>query len=404
MAVKILSEKVGRRVSPGEIVVVNVDAVMAQDGTAPLAIKVLREMLKEEIKAKNVAFVIDHTAPSNSAEVSALHKLMREFAKKWGIRLYDVGRGICHQVMIEEGYARPWTVVVGADSHTVTYGALGSFATGVGSTDAAIAMMSGKLWFKVPEALLFKFSGKLNNMVMGKDVILKIIADLGPHGATYMSAEFVGVKNLSLDSRLTISNMVVEMGAKVGLMETDEKVEEFLGGPVKHLKPDPDAEYKDEFEYELDKIEPMVAAPYSPANGRPVTEFEGIEVDQVFIGSCTNGRLEDLEVAARILKGKKVKTRCIVIAASNKVYLEALRKGYVQTLLEAGCVVSHSTCGPCVGAHFGVLGPNEVGLFTSNRNFKGRSGHRTSKVYLASPATAAATAATGRITDPREFA
>jgi 3-isopropylmalate/(R)-2-methylmalate dehydratase large subunit len=415
IAEKILGARIGKEVSPGDIVTVDVDAVMAQDGTAPLAIKVMNERFGgERIKyPKKVVFVIDHTAPSNNPGTSELHILMRRFCRRHGCNLFDVGSGICHQVMVENGYPYPGSVVVGADSHTVTYGALGSFATGVGSTDAAIAMMTGKLWFKVPEALKFDLRGRFKNAVMSKDLILRIISDLKEDGATYMSTEFVGdgLKDMRVDSRLTISNMVVEMGAKVGLMPADNVIINFVkerakGAPKPELTyPDPGAHYKDEYIYELDKIEPMVAKPYSPANGVSVTEVEDLEIDQVFIGSCTNGRLEDLAVAAKILKGKKVapNTRCIVIAASRNVYKEALRRGYVEILTQAGCLVSFGTCGPCVGAHYGVLGPNEVGLFTTNRNFKGRSGHRTSKVYLASPATTAATAIEGKITDPRKY-
>ncbi len=415
IAEKILGAKVGKEVSPGEIVVVELDGVMAQDGTAPLAIKVMNERFGgERVKyPERVAFVIDHTAPSNNPGTSELHILMRKFCRRHGCTLYDVGTGICHQVMVEEGRAWPGAVFVGADSHTVTYGALGAFATGVGSTDAAIAMMTGKLWFKVPEALKFNLEGKFKEAVMSKDLILKIIGDLKEDGATYMSAEFLGegLKDMRMDSRLTVSNMVVEMGAKVGLMPADEVVMEFVKGRARGVPkpeltyPDPGAHYKDEFTYELDKIEPMVAKPYSPANSVPVSEVEGIEVDQVFIGSCTNGRLEDFAVAAKILKGKKIapNTRCIAIAASRNVYMEALKRGYVDALVEAGCMVTFGTCGPCVGAHYGVLGPGEVGLFTTNRNFRGRSGHRDSKVYLASPATAAASAIEGKITDPRKY-
>ncbi|ALU11701.1 3-isopropylmalate dehydratase large subunit [Ignicoccus islandicus DSM 13165] len=415
IAEKILSAKAGKDVSPGEIVVVELDAVMAQDGTAPLAIKVMNEKFGgERVKdPSKVVLVIDHTAPSNNPGTSELHILMRKFARRHGCRLFDVGNGICHQLMVEYGYAYPGAVVVGADSHTVTYGALGAFSTGVGSTDAAIAMMTGKLWFKVPEALKFNLTGKFKEAVMSKDLILTIIGELGEDGATYMSAEFVGdgLKDMRIDSRLTVSNMVVEMGAKVGLMPADEEVMRFVEGrargtPKPELTyPDKGAHYKDEFEMELEKIEPMIAKPYSPANVVAVDELEGMEIDQVFIGSCTNGRLEDLAVAAKILKGKKVAdgTRCIAIAASRNVYTEALKKGYVETLTEAGCLVTFGTCGPCVGAHYGVLGPGEVALFTTNRNFRGRSGHRDSKVYLVSPATAAASAIEGKVVNPRKY-
>jgi len=415
IAEKILGHKVGREVSPGEIIVANIDAVMAQDGTAPLAIKVMNEKFGGEriFDPNKVVFVIDHTAPSNNPGTSQLHIQMRKFCRKHNCKLFDVGNGICHQVMVENGYPYPGALVVGADSHTVTYGAVGAFSTGVGSTDAAIAMMTGKLWFKVPEALKFELKGKFNNAIMSKDLILKIISDLKEDGATYMSTEFIGdgLKDMRMDSRLTVSNMVVEMGAKAGLMPADEITMNFIRGRAKGTPkpeltvPDKDAYYKDEFVYELNKIEPMVAKPYSPANSVSVSEVEGIEIDQVFIGSCTNGRLEDIAVAAKILKNRSIasNTRCIVIAASRNVYLEALKRGYVDILTEAGCMVTFGTCGPCVGAHYGILGPGEVGLFTTNRNFRGRSGHRESKVYLASPATAAASAVEGKISDPRKY-
>ncbi len=411
---KLFSLRTGRRVSPGEIVVVDVDLVYAQDGTAPLAIKVMREEFGVEKVAKpnRTLFFIDHVSPSSNPSTSALHKLMREFARKHSIVLYDVGSGISHQVVFEEGWVTPGAVVVGADSHTVTGGALGAFATGVGSTDAAAAMVSGRLWFRVPEAIRVWLRGSLQGPVLGKDVALKLLSVFGSSGANYRSIEFWGdgVKSLSLPSRLTIANMSVEMGAKNAYFPPDERVFEHLSSvgarlSIHPIYPDNDAEYLEEVEIELGSIEPMVALPPNPSNAKPVREVEGLEVDEVFIGSCTNGREEDFEAAARILKGRRVhpRVRCIAIPASRRVYTRLLKRGIIEVLVEAGCIVTHSTCGPCVGAHFGLLGPGEVGVFTTNRNFPGRAGHRSAKIILASPYTAAAAAVTGRLVDPREL-
>ncbi len=413
-AEKVFSLRLGKRVSPGDIVVVDVDLVYAQDSTAPLTIKVMREEFGVEKVARpdRVLFFIDHVSPSSNPDTSALHKLMREFASRHGIRLYDVGRGISHQVVFEEGWAVPGAVIVGADSHTVTGGAVGAFATGIGSTDAAAAIMSGKLWFRIPEAIRVWLRGRLPDYTLGKDVALHLMRVFGTSGANYRSLEFWGdVSNISLSSRLTIANMSVEMGAKNAYFPPDRQVFEHLRSvgaklSIRPIYPDRDAEYVDEVEVELDRIEPMVALPPNPSNAKPVREVEGVEVDQVFIGSCTNGREEDFEAAARILKGRRVhpRVRCIAIPASRRVYLNLLKRGVIQVLVEAGCIVTHSTCGPCVGAHFGLLGPGEVGVFTTNRNFPGRAGHRTSKIILASPYTAAAAAVTGKLVDPRDVA
>ncbi len=413
-AEKVFSLRLGRSVSPGEIVAVDVDLIYAQDSTAPLAVKVMREEFGVEKVARpdRVLFFIDHVSPSSNPDTSALHKLIREFAARHGIRLYDVGRGISHQVVFEEGWVVPGAIVVGADSHTVTGGAVGAFATGIGSTDAAAAMLSGRLWFRVPEAIRVWLRGRLPDYTLGKDVALHLLSLLGTSGANYKSLEFWGdVSNLSLASRLTIANMSVEMGAKNAYFPPDEQVFQHLRSvgarlPMRPVYPDRDARYSDELEVELNRIEPMVALPPNPSNAKPVSEVEGVEVDQVFIGSCTNGREEDFEAAARILKGRRVhpRVRCIAIPASRRVYLNLLRRGIIQVLVEAGCIVTHSTCGPCVGAHFGLLGPGEVGVFTTNRNFPGRAGHRTAKVILASPYTAAAAAVAGKLVDPRSLA
>ena len=413
IAEKILSHAAGKNVSPGEFIIANVDLVFAHDGTALLAIDVMREELKrEEIFDKNkVVFIIDHAAPSPAVGMSIVHKTMRAFAKKHGIRIYDVGNGICHQILPENGHIKPGMVVIGADSHTVTHGAFGAFATGVGSTDAAIAMVTGKIWLRVPETLKIVVDGEKKPWIMGKDIILHIIGSLGSDGANYMAVEFHGkvIKELSIDSRMTLTNMVVEMGAKAGLIPVDEKTIEWLKprvrGELKKIVPDSDAKYYETLHYDITDLEPQVAVPPNIDNVKSISEVEGLEIDQVFIGSCTNGRFEDFYIAAKILKGRKIapNVRCIAIPASKRVYGEILKSGIANILLEAGCIIGPPTCGPCVGAHMGILGPGEIAVSTSNRNFPGRMGDRTSKVYLVSPATAAASAVKGKLSDPRDF-
>jgi len=413
MAEKILSHAAGKNVSPGEFIIANVDLVFAHDGTALLAIDVMREELKrEEIFDKNkVVFIIDHAAPSPAVGMSIVHKAMRAFARKHKIRIYDVGNGICHQILPENGHVKPGMVVIGADSHTVTHGAFGAFAIGVGSTDAAIAMVTGKIWLRIPETLKIVVDGEKKPWIMGKDIILHIIGSLGSDGANYMAVEFHGkvIKELSIDSRMTLTNMVVEMGAKAGLIPVDEKTIEWLkpriSGELKKIVPDSDAEYYETLHYDITDLEPQVAVPPNVDNVKSISEVEGLEIDQVFIGSCTNGRFEDFYIAAKILKGKRIapNVRCIAIPASKRVYGEILKSGIANTLLEAGCVIGPPTCGPCVGAHMGVLGPGEIAVSTSNRNFPGRMGDRTSKVYLVSPATAAASAVKGKLSDPKDF-
>jgi len=410
---KILSAKVGRRVSPGDFIVVDVDLAYAHDGTAPLAIKVMKENKKlyRVHDPSKVLLVIDHASPPPHVEASKVHEQLRSFAREFGVRLFDVGEGICHQVVAESGLVRPGAVVVGADSHTVTLGALSAFATGVGSTDIAIAFALGKVWLRVPESIKVLLDGRLKPWVTSKDVILNIIGNVRADGLTYLAAEFQGpaLKHLSVESRMTISNMCVEAGAKAGLFPADEVLASWLrvygAGNSGELSADPDAEYRDELNFNLSELEPQVAAPPNVDNVREVSEVEGTEVDQVFIGSCTNGRYEDFLLAAKILKGRRVKdgVRCVAIPASRKVFTELLREGILEVFAEAGCFIAHSTCGPCIGAHLGLLGPGEVAVSTSNRNFVGRMGHRDSKVYLASPATAAAAAVEGRIVNPKKY-
>jgi 3-isopropylmalate/(R)-2-methylmalate dehydratase large subunit len=404
---KIFSRRLNRRVSAGEIVVSPVDLAMGQDGTAPLAIQAFRSMgARKVFDPQKVVLVIDHVAPSTSEGTSKLHMLMREFAREQGCKLYDVGYGICHQILAEE-HDRPGMIMVGADSHSCMHGAFGAFATGIGSTELAAVMASGKLWFRIPESIKVTFDGQLARGVTSKDLVLHLAGILKADGANYMSLEFGGevVKSMSMDSRLTICNMAVEMGAKCGLMEPDRVTEEYLGEPVPTISPDRDAEYKDEVQIEAEKVEPQVAKPHSVDNVCSVREVEGIEVNQVFLGSCTNGRLEDLRAAASILKGRKVRegVRMIVIPASRRIFLSALAEGLIEIFLRAGCVVGSPGCGPCMGGHIGILGPGEVCVSTSNRNFLGRMGSEQAKIYLASPLTAAASAITGKITDPRGF-
>ena len=409
LAEKILSEALGRRVEAGDLIVVNVDLVMAHDGTAPLAIKSFREMGGERVKhPERVVFVIDHIAPSSSEDVSKLHKLMRDFASEQGIEnFYDVGEGVCHQLLAER-HVEPGMIVVGGDSHTCMHGALGAFATGVGSTEVAAVLKTGKIWFKVPETLKIQVEGSLPPMVTPKDVILHIIGEVKADGATYKAVEYGGetVRRMSVEGRLTLSNMAVEMGGKTGLIEPDEKTLEYLKsrgrGPGKPLKGDRDAEHAETLNFDVSRLEPQVAAPPTVDNVKPVSEVEGLEIDQVFLGSCTNARLEDLRLAASILKGRKIhpRVRMLVVPASRTVYLQALREGLVEVFLEAGCVLCNPGCGVCVGGHQGVPAPGEVVLSTSNRNFVGRMGCPEADIYLASPATAAVSALTGKITNP----
>ncbi|MEM1543882.1 MAG: 3-isopropylmalate dehydratase large subunit [Candidatus Bathyarchaeia archaeon] len=412
VAEKILSLASGKDAYAGDIVIARVDAAMAHDGTALLAIEAFNEMGGRSLwDPSKVVLVIDHVAPSATESFSKVHKAMREFACIHGANLYDAGSGICHQLMVESGLVYPGALVVGADSHTCTYGALGAFATGIGSTEMAAAFMSGKLWFRVPETLLVEVSGSLPPMILPKDVILKVVGMVGADGATYKAVEFCGptVKAMSIDGRLTLCNMAVEMGAKTGIIEADKKVIDYLTSlGVKYgieLRSDEDAEFSGKISLDVSDLEPQVACPHSVDNVRPVSEVEGIEVNQVFLGSCTNGRLEDLRVAAEILRGKSVKrgVRMIVAPASRSIYLQALKEGLIEVFVRAGCIVCNPGCGPCAGAHQGILAPNEVCLSTSNRNFKGRMGSVDAEIYLASPATAAATALEGKITDPRRL-
>jgi len=410
IAEKIISRHAGKEARAGELVVAEVDFIMGQDGTSPLAIQAFREMGGTRVlHPDKVALVIDHGAPSPVEGISNLHALMRDFAAAQGVRLYDVGWGVCHCLLPERGHVAPGDLVVGADSHTTTYGAINAFSTGVGSTDLAAAMLTGKLWFKVPATMRLELRGRLGKGVYSKDVALFLAGELTADGATYLALEYGGevISSLSVEARFTISNMAVEVGAKAGLMEADEKVMGYVRGRVRRAFqpafPDPDAEYLEVREYDLSDLVPMVAVPHRVDQVKPVEEVEGTEIQQAVLGTCTNGRLEDLEVAAGILAGKKVHpgVRLVIAPASREVLLEGMRRGVIQALVEAGGALLTPGCGPCVGTHGGIPADGEVVISTANRNFKGRMGNANAFIYLASPATVAASALEGKITDPR---
>jgi len=409
---KVISEHAGRDVKCGEFVVAKVDVVMAQDGTGPLSVQELKKMNMERVFDKeNSILFIDHASPSSRKELSNAQKLLREFSQKTGAFLSDVGEGVCHQRLVED-WVNPGNLVVGADSHTCTSGALGAFSTGMGSTDIALAFALGKVWLKVPETHKFVVKGTMPEGVYSKDIILHIIGKIGADGATYKAMEFEGdtIENLSMSSRFTITNMAVEAGGKTGLISTDETTRKYLeergrGDKFREIKSDSDANFEKVLEIEVDKLEPLIAFPHTVDNVRSISDIEDVKIDQVFIGTCTNGRLEDLKIAASILKGKTrhPDTRLIVIPASREVFLEALREGLIEIFLQAGAAVESPGCGPCVGIHKGVLADGERVLSTQNRNFVGRMGNPEGFIYLGSPATAAATAIEGKIADPRGY-
>jgi len=412
IAEKILSNHAGRDLKAGEIAICDVDFCFGQDGTSSIIIDSFNKLgLKKVFDRSKFYMVIDHSAPSPNIGVSEIHKKMRNFAKTYDVGMYDIGCGVCHQLIPQKGHVTCGDVVLGADSHTCTYGAINVFSTGVGSTDLAITLASGKNWFRVPETIKVTVSGKLPKGVYSKDVILHIIKQIGSNGATYKSVEFYGdtVTAMSVDARLTISNMAVEMGAKVGLMEADDKVlkwvKEHSSKEPKSVKADPDARYVAVKSYDVSNLVPQVAKPHAVDNVSDVTQLLDVKIDQAFVGTCTNGRLEDLEVAANILKGKSVHpdVKFVIAPASKEIYLQAVKKGLVGTFVKSGCTVLGPGCGPCVGTHNGVLADGEVAISTANRNFKGRMGNPNSFIYLASPATVAASALKGRIADPREF-
>ena len=412
MTQKILADHAGLPcVSAGDLILVNLDRVLGNDITSPVAIREFNKIGVENVYDKDkVTMVMDHFAPNKDIKAAVQCKMCRDFCNDKEItHFYDVGRmGIEHALLPEKGLVVPGDVVIGADSHTCTYGALGAFSTGVGSTDMACAMASGKTWFKVPSAIKFVLKGKLNKFVSGKDVILHIIGMIGVDGALYRSMEFTGegVKSLSIFDRLTICNMAIEAGAKNGIFEVDEEtvnyVKERSDREIKAYKADADAEYDEIYEIDLSAIKSTVSFPHLPENTRTIDEAGDIVIDQVVIGSCTNGHYKDLEEAAKIIKGHKVakNVRAIIIPATQDIYLKAMENGLIKTFIEAGCVVSTPTCGPCLGGYMGILAAGERAVATTNRNFVGRMGDVTSEVYLASPAVAAASAIQGKIADP----
>lgn len=410
LAEKILNDHTLEDVKANDFVICEVDICFAHDGTSQLAIEQIKKLGRESVAKPNKTILfMDHASPSPRRELSNTHLLMRSFAKKMGIILHDVGCGVCHQI-VSESYAKPGDIIVGADSHTCTAGALGSFATGMGSTDIAIAMALGKTWFRVPETFKIEVDGIFNNMVYAKDLMLFIIGKIGANGATYKSLEFSGnnIKGMEISERMTLANMAVEAGAKCGLFSSDNKTKMYLHEhgreeSFRDIHPDENATYERNIEIDVSKLAPMVACPDTVDNVKIVNEVQGIKVDQVYIGTCTNGRIEDLRIAAKIIKGEKKhkNTRLIIVPSSPKTYLEAIREGIIETFIEAGGVIMAPSCGPCVGVHQGILGNGETCLSTQNRNFKGRMGNPEGYIYLSSPATAAATAIMGEITDPR---
>ncbi len=410
---KILARASGRdEVVPGEIVEANVDMAMIHDLTGPLAIESFRKIgVKKVWNSQRIVVVFDHLVPAPSERAAELHSIVREFVKEQGIEnFYDVGRGgICHQVMPEKGHVRPAELVVGADSHTCTYGALGAFATGIGATDMAAVFATGALWLKVPSVIRVNIDGRFQRYVTPKDLILKIIGEIKADGAIYKGIELSGstVQNMGVEGRMTMCNMAIEMSAKTGIVEPDAKTLDYVKArtskPFQIIKGDSDATYEKTLNLDVKDMEPQVACPHSVDNVKPVSEVADVHINQAFLGSCTNGRLEDLRSAARFLEGKRVRNgvRMIVSPASQEIYLQALSEGLFEIFLKAGAIVGNPTCGPCLGGHLGLLAPGEVCVSSSNRNFVGRMGSPKAYVYLASPVTVAASAVTGRITNPR---
>jgi 3-isopropylmalate/(R)-2-methylmalate dehydratase large subunit len=411
LAEKILSEKSGTDAKAGDIVIAKVDLAFVQDTTGPLTVRQFQSSgMGKLANAKRTVLFIDHAAPSPNANLSNDHIFLRDFVKSSGCILSEAGDGVCHQI-VPESYARPGDVIVGADSHTVTAGGLGAFATGMGSSDVAVAMGLGKNWFRVPETFKIDVTGNFQKGVYPKDLILHLIGKIGADGATYKSLEFSGsaIKKMSMSGRLTIANMAVEAGAKVGLFASDETTQEFLkaqgrGKDFTPLAADADATYEKVIKIKANELEPTVSKPHTVDNTALARELKGTRIQQVVIGTCTNGRLEDMAVAASILNGNKpAKTvRLIIAPASRRVLLDAMEAGYIQILVEAGAMILPPGCGPCLGLHQGALGDGEACLSTANRNFEGRMGNPKSFIYLGSPATAAASALKGEITDPRE--
>ncbi|UCE08797.1 MAG: 3-isopropylmalate dehydratase large subunit [bacterium] len=412
---KILAAHAGKeKVIPGELIIAKLDLILGNDITAPLAIEEFhKQQAKKVWDPERVVLIPDHFTPNKDIKSAQQSKMLRDFAKEQGLKhYYEIGRvGIEHALLPEQGIVLPGDCMIGADSHTCTYGAIGAFATGVGSTDLAAAMITGEAWFKVPESMKFIYTGKLQPWVSGKDLILHTIGDIGVDGASYKAMEFTGeaITNLSVEGRLTMANMAIEAGAKNGIFAPDEKTLQYVKLRAKRefklYQSDADSKYVDVREYDISKIEPQVAFPSLPENAKPVSQATDISIDQVVIGSCTNGRIEDLRVAGKIMAGRKINSnvRCIVIPATQEIYMQALKEGLLEIFIKAEAVVSTPTCGPCLGGHMGILAAGERAVATTNRNFVGRMGHPESEVYLASPAVAAASAVLGRIGSPVEL-
>lgn len=412
IAEKILSKHAGKDLSAGDFAVCKIDFTFGQDGTSSIIIDRIKELGVAKLKT-SFCMVIDHSAPSPSEGVSRVHKKMRDFSKTFKTKIFDVGCGVCHQVIPESGCIAPGDLVLGADSHTCTYGAVGAFSTGVGSTDLAIALATGKNWFKVPATIKIIVKGKLPKGVFAKDIILYIIGKLKADGATYKAIEFTGpvIDQLGMDGRLTIANMSVELGAKAGFMPVDKKTVAWLklkGLTAKKLKcfsADPDAVYEQVYEFDISKLKPMISLPHSVDNTAEAISLKKVKITEAFLGTCTNGRIDDFKAAAHVLKNRQVhpEVKLIIAPSSRQVYLEALKLGLVEIFIKAGAVILGPGCGPCVGTHNGIPSDNESVISTANRNFKGRMGNPAAFIYLASPATVAASAIKGYISDPRSY-
>jgi len=412
---KILSYKAGHEVTPGEIIEVDVDLAMSHDGTSPPAIKTFEKIAEKVWDSDKIAIVFDHNIPANTIGSAEFQKVARNFGNAQGIKkLYTHGEGICHQVLPEKGLVEPGMIILGADSHTCTYGAFGAFSTGMGATDIAMVYATGKTWFMVPESYKIQINGKLPINTSSKDIILKIIGNIGADGATYKAAEFCGetIDNLDVSSRMTISNMAIEMGAKNGIMEPNNITLDYVSnrtGKDKNqlniFNSDKDSLYEKEFSFDISDMEPQIACPNDVDNVCNISKVIGTHIDQGFIGSCTNGRLEDLEQAAKILEGEKVHSdvRLIVSPASREIYTKALENGIIKTFIDAGAIVCNPGCGPCLGGHMGVLTEGEVSIATTNRNFKGRMGDPDSEVYLANAGVVASSSIKGFIESPENI-
>ena len=412
---KILSSKAGHEVTPGEIIEIPVDLAMSHDGTSPPAIKTFEKVSDKVWDSEKIAIIFDHNIPANTIGSAEFQKVCRDFIKKQGIKNnYIHGEGICHQVVPEMGLVEPGKVIVGADSHTCTYGAFGAFSTGMGATDLAMVWATGKTWFMVPQAIKMEISGELNSYIAPKDIILNIIGEIGIAGATYKTAEFCGetIENMGVEGRATMCNMAIEMGAKNGIMEPNKEVIDYIckrtskkENELKIVKSDDDASYEKEMHFDITDMEPQIACPNDVDNVKNISKVEGTSIDQCLIGSCTNGRLSDLKEAYEILKDKKINDdiRLLILPASREIYKQAMNLGYIEAFIDAGAIICNPGCGPCLGGHMGVLSEGEVCISTTNRNFKGRMGDSKSSVYLSNSKVVAASAIEGVITNPKDL-